>query len=140
MWSSSVKYQVWVGDPLQTASLPRARHREVSMLGLAFHFKGEESHYDSPRLLVRSVRCDIETQQGSQELNGIVVAELDRPLLIGLSGRERVVGITSTQDDVGSYSRGPIDLETVAVLLDRLNGDGIDALGGESGDGSEEGD
>jgi hypothetical protein len=91
-------------------------------------------------LLIRSVRGNVEAQQGAQELDGIVVPELDRPLLIGLSGRKGVVRVTATQDNVGSYTRGPVDLKTIAVLLDSLDGDSVDTLSGESSDGGEKDD
>lgn len=91
-------------------------------------------------MLIRSVRGNVEAQQGAQELDGIVVPELDRPLLIGLSGRKGVVRVTATEDNVGSYTRGPVDLKTVTVLLNGLDSDSIDTLSGESSDGGEEGD
>ena len=91
-------------------------------------------------MLIRSVRGNVEAQQGAQELDGIVVPELDRPLLIGLSGRKGVVRVTATQDNVGSYTRGPVDLKTIAVLLDSLDGDSVDTLSGESSDGGEKDD
>lgn len=95
---------------------------------------------DSPCLLVGGIRPSIETEQGSQELDGIVVPSRDGPLLVGLGGRKGVVRVTATEDNVGSYTRGPVDLKTVVLLLDSLNGDGVDALSGESSDGGEESD
>jgi hypothetical protein len=91
-------------------------------------------------LLVGGIRPSVETEQGSQELDGIVVPSRDGPLLVGLGGRKGVVWVTSTEDNVGSYTRGPVDLEAVVLLLDSLNGDGVDALSGESSDGGEESD
>lgn len=60
--------------------------------------------------------------------------------MVGLGGRKGVVRVATTEDNVGSYTRGPVDLKTVVLLLNSLDGDGIDALSGEGSDGGEKGD
>ena len=93
-----------------------------------------------PKSLVRGIRASIHTEQSSQKLDGVVVACRDGPLLVGLSGRPNVLGVATAENDLGSDGGSSVDLETVVVLLNSLDGNGIDAFGGQGSDRGEEGD